>query len=378
MNPTGRRQTPRYVRLAAQLREKIEAGELLPGDRVPSFSEMRRRGISQLTLERAHALLAEQGLIRREVGRGTFITHPHERKNTNIIGFLGAGFGNTFLHSTYWTHLIEGIRDVTRLHDLRLLLLEHTSASGWDQVDGVFLGTLPTAEVLAWLPRNVPCVVMLEWAENLAVISANPDYIDKLSRAGSVTADDYSGARLLTENLLGLGHRRISYLLSAPTLNNTMIRRLAGYRDALQAEGVAGDERLIYDLGSQPQTVDFREAGRASMKAWLAAGWRELGSTAVLAQNDTAALGVMEALQEAGLRIPNDVSVAGFDGTELGEYCSPRLTSVEVPLRQIGSTSAEMMWRLTRGDEAEHLTLPVRLRERASTAPPPAALRFEV
>ncbi len=115
-------------------------------------------------------------------------------------------------------------------------------------------------------------------------------------------------------------------------------------------------------------------SGRASMRKWLQDGWRDLGCTALLAQNDEAAIGAIEELQEAGFDVPGDVSVVGFDGTEAAEYFRPRLTTIKVPLEEIGAAAAEYLLRQIReGDETEEhtgVTLPAQLKIGDSTAPP--------
>jgi LacI family transcriptional regulator len=106
------------------------------------------------------------------------------------------------------------------------------------------------------------------------------------------------------------------------------------------------------------------------MKKWLSDGWRETGCTAILAQNDVAAIGVMQILQEEGIRVPDDVSVMGFDGTEICDLVSPRLWSVMLPLAQIGAKAVEILNRQIAGeaDAGETILLPLHLRQGESVA----------
>ena len=129
-----------------------------------------------------------------------------------------------------------------------------------------------------------------------------------------VSADDGNGARLATQHLLDLGHQRIAYLHGYED-HPLMHSRLAGYREALLAEGITPQRswarrlRGRYDTGAR-----FSSEGRKNMKLWLRDGWREAGFTALLCHNDEVALGAIAALSEAGIRVPQDVSVVGFDG----------------------------------------------------------------
>jgi len=112
------------------------------------------------------------------------------------------------------------------------------------------------------------------------------------------------------------------------------------------------------------------------MSAWLrdesANGWQKINCTALLCHNDETTMGALQALREAGLRVPDDVSVVGFDGLEIGEYSHPRLTTVEMPLREIGAAAVAMLLRQIEADEVteEHQILSTQLRVRESTAAP--------
>ncbi|NEB74181.1 LacI family transcriptional regulator, partial [Streptomyces sp. SID14478] len=140
--------------------------------------------------------------------------------------------------------------------------------------------------------------------------------------AVALTFDNRGGGRELTEHLLSLGHRRIGYA-AGPRERTTTRDRLEGHRDALAAAGVTESDGLVvhgpYD----------RAAGHAATTELLA---RDPGLTAVVAANDTVALGACAALREAGLRIPEDVSVAGFDDLPFSVDAVPALTTVRLPL----------------------------------------------
>ncbi|MFI7384654.1 LacI family DNA-binding transcriptional regulator [Streptomyces sp. NPDC049813] len=140
--------------------------------------------------------------------------------------------------------------------------------------------------------------------------------------AAALTFDNRGGAKELTGHLLSLGHRRIGYV-AGPQERTTTRHRLEGHRAALAEAGVTESDGLVvhgpYD----------REAGYAATVELLRA---RPGLTAVVAANDTVALGACAALREAGLRIPQDVSVAGFDDLPFSVDAVPSLTTVRLPL----------------------------------------------
>ena len=113
-------------------------------------------------------------------------------------------------------------------------------------------------------------------------------------------------------------------------------------------------------------------AGSDCMNSWLQDGWEQTGCTALLVQNDEAAIGAMKAMQASGIDVPGDVSIVGFDGSEICAFVTPRLTTVDVPLREIGTQGLKLLIRQIEVGQAEiekHV-LPVELRVRESTASP--------
>ena len=354
---------PLYLRLTTELRRQVESGVLKPGDRLPSFAQLRDRyGIHKNTVERAHLLLEQDGLVVREQGRGTFVAARHSGAATQIrkdaIGFCGVGFllSNS---SSYWVRLLEGVwaglAPAGKGQASQLLLLDDLAPTIFEKADGVLVNAM---SFRGEIPEGLPCISLL------ATNRMNNENVS------SVLADDYAGARAATRHLLELGHRRIAYLCSG-TDTELAPRRLAGYRDALQEYSVAPDANWVRRWKFTPD-INFIGVGRENMMQWLREGWKELGCTAILAHNDEAAVGVMEALNGAGYEVPRDVSVVGFDGTELSESAYPRLTTVEVPLREIGQAAVEILLRQIEGDRpfVEHLTLPTKLHVRESSASP--------
>ena len=108
------------------------------------------------------------------------------------------------------------------------------------------------------------------------------------------------------------------------------------------------------------------------MSDWLRSGFKKLGCTAVFAQNDLAAIGAIRALQEAGLRVPEDVSVLGYDGTQVCRLFSPTIAAVAIPLHKIGATAMELLTRQISSGKAsnETIVLPAEFQPGGSVAPP--------
>lgn len=324
MNKTSRSFTPKYWHLIEQFRQQIELGVLKAGDRLPSYTEMRTQfGASRPTAEKVHDLLERDGLIVREPGRGIFVAEPKVQEKRAVIGFGGLAY-NASQHP-YGAHILEGVRQVADREHVEILLLNSSSTIAWEKVDGVLICEMDPDLWLPRLPPSMPHVVMLVPRDD----------------SPCVFADDEGSAKAATEHLIDLGHRRIGYLTAA--IDPLSMQRLTGYRAALQAAHIDIKGGWVRRIISHGNSQSFFDRAYNAMNEWIADDWHELNCTALLAQNDDAALGAMQALRENGLDVPGDVSIVGYDGTELSRCTTPSLTTVEVPLREISIKATEML-----------------------------------
>lgn len=155
----------------------------------------------------------------------------------------------------------------------------------------------------------------------------------------SLAFDHGQGAHLAMQHLLELGHRRIAYI-GGPTGRDDADDRFTAYRDALQSAGIAFDQRLV-------APGNYVEPGGLSAMTLLLD--RGLPFSAVFCANDDSAYGAMLALHRRQLRVPDDVSVVGFDDVSHSAYCVPPLTSVRQPLRELGREAANAVVALIEG-----------------------------
>lgn len=225
--------------------------------------------------------------------------------------------------------------------------------------------------------RDVP---RRERVDGLLIISLLPDEEDvqRLRRAqmpvvlvdishpafSRVSIDDVAGGRLAAEHLLALGHRRIGFVSDYEdpsfdfTANN---RRLQGFRTALEAAGIAWDYR--YHAAGRHSLASAREMAHRLMQL-------PAPPTAIFAASDTLAFGVLEAVQEMGLTVPDEVSVIGYDDIEVAEYL--QLTTIRQSLFESGVKGGRLLLREIRlpPSTPEEILLPTELVVRETTAPP--------
>ncbi|MFE6662830.1 LacI family DNA-binding transcriptional regulator [Streptomyces sp. NPDC057697] len=206
------------------------------------------------------------------------------------------------------------------------------------------------------------------------VLCGRPPLPDGEAVVAALAFDNRGGGRRLTEHLLSLGHRRIGYV-AGPLERTTTRHRLEGHRDAMRAAGLVGDgtgvkARLAGMYDEERLTVHGPYDRRSGYDATLELLRREPEVTAIVAANDTVALGASAAIRDRGLRIPEDLSVAGFDDLPFSVDAVPALTTVRLPLFEAGARAG----RLAMGKETPPpggiATISAELMVRGSTAPP--------
>jgi LacI family transcriptional regulator len=150
-----------------------------------------------------------------------------------------------------------------------------------------------------------------------------------------VDIDNVAAARSAVEHLLDLGHTRIGCITNAPTLTDTAAAgRLDGYRSALESRGVRFDEGLV-------RNGNFDE--RSGLEAMRSLLDRKERPTAVFVASDEVALGALKAAKIAGVTVPDDLAIVGFDDLPIAPFVEPALTTVRVPAREIGAVAARTL-----------------------------------
>lgn len=281
-------------------------------------------------------------------------------RRSAALGVLIPDIANPFFGS-----ILRGIEDVAAERDYSVILANTDDQAaretrGLDmmrdrQVDGLLLATAR---------RHDPAIARLA-EEHVPFVLVNR-HTDPIT-PNAVVLDDYAGGRAAVEHLLALGHRRIAHISGSDEMSTGHLRYRA-YVDTLSSHGLAEDPTLV-----APGT--FREAGGYEATRRLLT--LPDPPTAVFAVNDLAAAGAIRALAEAGLRVPQNVSVIGFNDVFQHTSLAPQLTTMQAPARAMGAQAAErLLAMIVDGVQPEApLLLPVTLVERDTTGPAPAGRR---
>ncbi len=341
---------------------------MTPAER-PSTDTVERRGatiariaelagVSTATVSKVVNGRAEVAAETRAAVEGVIREHGYRRqKKPNRATLVELVLHE--LEGAYAMEVIKGVERVASEHELAVVLTElrgrHTPGRTWIEgvlsrkpagVITVFSGPTP-AQQEQLTSRGIPFVLVDPTS------TPEPDF-------PSVGTSNWSGGLSATRHLLELGHRRIAAITGPPHALSSRAR-LDGYRAALDAADVPVDPQLIRE--GDFNLVDGLAHGRDLLRL-------DAPPTAVFAFNDAQALGVYHAAHEAGLRIPHDLSVIGFDDLPPARWAIPALTTVHQPLSDMAAAATDMIVRLGQGEPLpqHRLVLTTDLVVRASTA----------
>jgi len=197
---------------------------------------------------------------------------------------------------------------------------------------------------------GVPCV--------FATVDAAASGLDN---ASSVSIDDRAAARAMTQELISLGHRRIAVFGGCPDGNDPFVWRYRGVLDSLTEHGITFDQNESY-----VQTRFTLDGAYESAKRYFV---RPRSVTAVMCMSDTIAAGVIRALKDLGLRVPQDISVTGFDGTQMARFYIPSIATVRQPTELIARESVDLLHSMLEGGQAQCMKVGFELVMGESLAP---------
>lgn len=348
-----KRQQPLYQRIQQVMRERIAQGDWAAGQPLPSRVHLCSEfDTTRVTLDKAIHELVREGLLRSAKGSGTFIADTHradihfaasDRKapRTLRIGIMmGRAASSDLLDKPgtdnhYFGPLFQGVRDAVAGRPVEMAHAhydqsDYTSFSHDNFLDGLLLITpllneLPTLHALA--AAAIPFVVV--GMSSHAPADAALPFVD---------TDNRQGARDAVQYLLDLGHRRIA-IVNLATSQANHHDRLEGYRHALTGAGASVNlgDLLLYPIHEE-ERLDER------IQAWLSQAMASGGvPTAIFACDYLMAISTVRVLRRNGLRVPEDVSVVGFDDPFSAEHLTPPLTTVRQPVYQVGRRAAERL-----------------------------------
>jgi LacI family transcriptional regulator len=315
--------------------------------------------VSRVLNDKGPASEATKIRIRTVAERLRYVPHGAARslitKRTNALGVLLPD-----MHGEFFSEVIRGIDLASRRLGYHLLVssshgdrgeMEAVLRATRGRVDGLIVMSpdLDAEMLRANLPDTLPVVLLNCGSDGFGF--------------DSITIDNYGGALAIVRHLAELGHRRIA-LVKGPAGNFDASERLRGYRDAMRALPGGWSQELELDGGFSEESGDRAGAYALALRPV---------PSAIFAANDSMAIGVLSALRDAGVRVPEDISLAGFDDIPISRFTAPPLSSVRVPIADLGGRAVTRLVHaigMKNRHRRRHETLPTTLVVRRSCAEP--------
>lgn len=316
----------------------------------------RKLGVAPMTVSR---VINESGYVSAETRakvlkaveelnyRPNVLARNLKRQRTQVVGILLPDIANPFS-----AELVRGVQDVLLARGYSSFIGTTERSTQREQAelhallemraDGIIVATRETKKGNDYLLRltenRLPLVVVGR--------TLNHPHVDH------ITADHWRGAYEAVEHLITLGHQRIGFIGVQP-INGTGLRRYRGYLDALRDHELKIDEKLIVGpAGQSGPGYSTQDDGYAGMKRLLQLKPQlKARPTAVFARNDFTAIGAMCAIRDAGLKVPQDVAIVGFDNVPLAAYTAPPLTTVDQPTAEQGRRAASLLLDRIEGEK---------------------------
>jgi DNA-binding LacI/PurR family transcriptional regulator len=353
-NLKSRASATKHSAVKEALREEIQNGLWAAGERIPSEQLIAKRfGVAYMTARQAVTALVADGLLERIARRGTFVAQDRAIPSQPVVRskfVLLIEGGKTSLDPYYLPPITEAFEHEINIHGHEVAVYSYSMA--------IMDGLIPKDALICCVLLSEPEILYA----NLLRERGNKVYaINRLKGGGAVrfvAPDNAGGAQAAVEHLIDLGHRRIGFVRGLPGNIDAGERRhgyLKAFRNRARMPGPEEGDHFIESCGY--------EAAKRMLSS-------DDPPTAIFCASDLSAIGAMKAVAEAGLSVPQDISVVGFGDFPVAGFLHPGLTTVRLPLADLGTTAAREMLKLARGVELVDLLLPCELVLRDTTMAP--------
>lgn len=312
----------------------------------------KTKRVSQDTIDRINDIIRETGYVPNMSARALATRNS---KVVTLISHLDPEKSGDFLDDPFLTHFISAVENTLRESGYYLMLRTISGSddllkflSNWN-VDGLFLtGLFEDEDLYATLSGLDKPIVLSD------------SYLSDYGKMVNVGLQDEEGGLLATRYLIAAGHRRIIFAGPPMHRGGVVEKRLEGYKTALAEADIDFDPTLVYES-------EFRTRDTIALGEWIA---KRADVTAVFATADILAAGIMSGLRQSGKRVPDDISIIGFDDLDWCRLTSPMLTTVHQNTHRKGQLAADLMVSLLEGGHVieRNITLPVHLVERESVS----------
>lgn len=329
----------KYMQIAEYFKALIITGEIISGEQLLTESEIAKKfEVSRHTVRQALMELGKDGYIYKVQGKGTFCSSKDRKTEKRTIAVL-----TTFISNYIFPSIIRGIEEVLSKAGYNLMLLNTNNEK---QKEAECLQKIIANDVVGLIVEPTMSAyenVNLNWYKELEkrdipYIMINAKY-DELDPA-YVVMDDIEGEYLITKYLLQLGHRKIAGIFKKDDLQG--VNRQLGYKKALQEFGINIDNEFINTFETKEETFAPYEFTSNLIN-------KSDRPSAIVCYNDQIAIYALQAIRDSGLRIPEDISVTGYDDSDIAIATELKFTTVSHPKEDMGRTAARLLINMIQG-----------------------------
>lgn len=325
--------TPKYLELISWIRQQIDEKKLLPGQKLYSENELSEMfHLSRQTVRHAIGMLENENILNRIQGSGTYINSSRLENlaNRNRIAVV-----TTYVDSYIFPRTIHGIENILSQEGLsvqiaftnNLVAKERSILQDIlerDEVAGIISETtksgLPNPNLHFYqeiMKKDIPVLFINSYYQGL--------------NAPHVSMNDKQAGKLAANQLIGKGHKKIGGIFKLDDGQGHL--RYQGYLEALEEAGLTYEDLNVIWIDTEDEK-HLKNCGQRLLE-------RLKGITGVVTYNDEVAFSLMEILKEAGVRVPNDISIASIDDSDLAVLGDVKLTSVQYPMENLGEKAAK-------------------------------------
>ena len=331
---------PRYMELAKWINDQILEKQLHAGQKLYSEKQLQELfGVSRQTVRRALGLLEQEGILRSVRGSGTYI---NDNRQANLAKRMRVSVVTTYVDGYIFPRMIQGIENVLLENGYSVQIAFTNNQHGRertilkdilsrDEVSGIVMETtksaIPNPNLKLYheiLKRQIPVLFLNSFYPELDI--------------PHVSFNDHMVGYRMTKYLIGMGHTKIAGIFKLDDLQGRI--RCSGFVDAMYEAGLEIDDRNVLWLDTQDIRHIEKQAARVIE--------RSAGCTALFCYNDEVAHGVLDIFKKAGIRVPQDISVASVDNANLATMGGIGLTTVPHPMELLGKKASENLLRMIR------------------------------
>ncbi|CAN7555146.1 GntR family transcriptional regulator [Paenibacillus sp. LjRoot153] len=329
---------PKYQQLKQEILSWLHTGRLKPNDQMPSENEIAEQFLmSRQTVRQTFGELEKEGWLYRMQGKGTFVSTPQTQKSRDVqtIGIL-----TTYISDYIFPHIVRGAEATLRARGYRLLLSSTDNDKSKERESLDMMMSQPLSGLIIEPTKsaegntNLSYYLSLDY-QHIPYLMINERYPEM--NCPSLTVDDEDGGFKAAEHLIKLGHRRLAGFFKTDDLQG--VNRLKGFIRAHHHYQVP----LLPEFVIHYTTEEKRQKPFASAITMLELNVVQERPTAFVCYNDELAIHLLEAVRTIGMQVPQDISLIGFDDSNLATATEVKLTSLSHPKTELGSDAAGIL-----------------------------------